>query len=99
MITENGKIEGDHVVTGHLTLNGMVTGTLTVASGGSVRLNGVCGRLVVQSDASAEVGGMVVADVLNEGTMHLSGVVNGSVLTKHGRFTRTERSIVRGEVK
>jgi cytoskeletal protein CcmA (bactofilin family) len=98
--TENGKIEGDFLVQGELELNGMVTGTITVPSGASLHLHGICcADLVVMTGATAIVFGSVAGDLVNQGVVELRGVVNGNVATKGAHFQRSPSAVVHGSVE
>jgi len=98
--TENGKIEGDFVVSGQFTLNGMVTGTTTVAPGASFQLHGMCcGDLVVSSGATAVLFGTVVGNLVNTGVVELRGVIQGNVFSKGAHFQRSPSSVVKGTIE
>lgn len=100
MKTETRKIEGDYCVEGELALNGMVTGTTTVAPGGSLHLHGICcGDLVVTQGATAVILGTVVGNLVNQGVVELRGTINSNVSTKSGRFQKSPSAMVRGSVE
>lgn len=97
---ENGRIEGDFVVSGQFTLNGMVTGTTTVAPGASLQLHGMCcGDLVVSSGATAVLHGTVIGNLVNKGVTELRGVIQGNVLSKGAHFQRSLSSVINGAIE
>lgn len=97
MKVENGTIDGDYVVQGQFTQNGMITGTTTVAPGASFQLHGMCcGDLLVSSGASAVVRGTVAGDLVNNGRAELLGVVQGDVLSRGAPFKKTSDSVIGG---
>lgn len=97
---ENGKIEGDFLVQDDFTLNGMVTGTMTVAPGASLYLHGMCCRdLVISEGATAVVMGTVAGDLKNEGVVELRGVVQGSVFSRGAHFQSSPSAVVRGSIE
>ena len=100
MQNESGKIEGDLRVTGPFTLNGMVTGSITVATGGTLHLHGMCcGTLFVESGGIAFVHGTVVQDIRNQGTVEVRGMVNGSVFSKGAHFQQVPSAVIHGAIE
>lgn len=100
MQIENGTIEGDFVVGGQFTLNGLVTGKTTVAPCASFQLHGMCrGDLIVSSGATAVLLGTVAGDLVNKGVVELRGVIQGNVLSKGAHFQRSPSSVVNGAIE
>lgn len=100
MKIENGKIEGDFVVSDQFTLNGMITGTTTVAPGATFQLHGMCcGDLVVSGGATAVLFGIVVGNLVNKGVVELRGVIQGNVFSKGAHFQRSPSSVVNGAIE
>jgi cytoskeletal protein CcmA (bactofilin family) len=83
MTVEHGKIEGDISLDYELTLHGMVTGNVTIVSGGALVLHGMCCQnLIVQKGAKAYLHGTVGGNALNRGgTLEVYGTVGGYVHT------------------
>ncbi len=81
MKVEEGRIEGDITVDEEFQLDGIISGNITVVSGGSLILHGTClGSLTIESDASANVHGTVVGDVHNQGgQLEVHGSVEGNI--------------------
>ena len=95
MRTENGTIEGDLVVTGPFTLNGVVTGTVVVKAGGIFKLNGVASKLIVQDGADVSLRGVVGGDVKNEGgKLEVLGVVSGALITTRGETSVAPNAVI-----
>jgi cytoskeletal protein CcmA (bactofilin family) len=68
METITDKIEGDLLVTEMLNIRGMVTGSVTVTSNGTLNLYGmICGNLILEPNSNTVVHGMVNGNVLNQG--------------------------------
>ncbi len=77
---ESGKIHDNVLVAagGRLTLDGMIVGSLRVASGGYAHVRGLVQGLVVESGGSARLDGMCVGDVHNMGgDLVIAGMVTG----------------------
>ena len=100
MRTESGTIEGDLRVEDDFTLQGMVTGDVTVGRGGHLELQGmVAGGLKVEDGATAVVRGMVAKDVLNAGHLTVYGMVIGRLDSTTGASTTIVRGAhINGEV-
>ena len=77
MRIEEGKIEGDITVDGDFVLNGMVTGNITVVSGGKLELNGTCGGdLTLEEGTTVYLRGKVAGDIHNNGgNLEIDGVI------------------------
>jgi len=101
MRTENGQIVGDFKLQNSLQLNGQVTGSLIVQPGVELIMNGmICRDLILRPGSRVEVNGTVEGDVTNSAaTLHVRGVVNGSVHTNDGQTTVDTNAIVRGEIE
>lgn len=102
MWVEDGKLDGNVVVRDAFQLNGMVTGTISVAPTGRLWLNGMCcGNLIVEAGAEVELHGTCVGEVLNRGgLLSVYGKVRGGILTSAGGQTRIdENAVVRGTVR
>jgi cytoskeletal protein CcmA (bactofilin family) len=82
MKVEEGKIEGDITVDEEFQLNGIISGNITVVTGGSLILHGTClGNLVIERDALANIHGTVVGDVENQGgKLEVHGTVDGNIV-------------------
>jgi cytoskeletal protein CcmA (bactofilin family) len=87
MQIEFGQVVGDVSVSGEMTLNGQVVGTVTVVQGGHLILNGMVSRNVsVDAGGVARINGMVVGDVINNGgAVEIFGRVKGHVHELAGR--------------
>lgn len=80
-----GKIVGDLRVAEDFTLNGMVTGTITVADGAHLELNGTAHAMILESGSSATLKGTIARDVENRGgELEVFGVIAGSLRTLTG---------------
>jgi len=100
MTAENGKIEGDLKVDTTFTLNGMVTGSITVIQGGILQLHGMCcGDLIIEQGGIAIVNGIVVRNIFNQGTIEVRGIVNGNVSSKGAHYQQAPGAVVRGTVE
>lgn len=99
MKIENGKIEGNFTVNSEMTINGMVTGSITVVAGGKLYLRGTCSNnIIVQSGGSAFLYGTVGNDVHNAGNVEVEGTVNGSVLSIGAPFKKSDGAVIRGRI-
>jgi cytoskeletal protein CcmA (bactofilin family) len=88
MSAEHGKIEGNRRVADGLDLHGMVTGTVSVASGGWLELRGtVCRDLVLEEGSSVHRYGTVSGDVYNRGSELLVYGSIGGTLHREGGTT------------
>jgi hypothetical protein len=76
----------DTTVVDRQTISGQIVGTLTVADGGDLTLNGqVTEDLVVQAGGRAEVFGMVLGNVVNRGgEATVYGRVDGRIIDEGG---------------
>lgn len=87
---ESGKIVGDVRVApdGDLTVAGMVTGTVTVQSGGHAQISGMVGGLVVEPGGRAELHGMCTGNVTNHigGELFIEGSVHGSLAGRSNTY-------------
>jgi len=102
MWVEDGKLDGNVAVRDAFQLNGMVTGSISVAPAGRLWLNGMCcGNLVVEAGAEVELRGACHGDILNKGgLLSVYGTVQGGILTSAGGQTRIDESaVVRGIVR
>lgn len=86
MKRQDGKHEGDLLLSEDLALHGMVTGNLTVHAQAKLLLHGMCcGNLIIAKDGVAEVFGTVVGSIINEGgTVFVAGTVQGFITTTSG---------------
>ena len=82
----NGKINGDLCLNDNAEIHGMVTGTITVLSGVTLFLYGLCGKnLIVEKNAKTIVHGMVSGNIENRGgNLEVYGLVVGRVLEISG---------------
>lgn len=98
--TESGLIKGDLRVTGDFTLLGMVTGSVSVASGAALWLHGlVRGDLHLEPEARVEVRGVVDGSVINRGgRLRLFGTVNQAVRAESGETLVHPKAVVAGGV-
>ena len=101
MKLENGKIEGDLVVSEDLQLNGMVTGNIIVTDSAKLLLNGMClGSVHIEGDSTAIVHGIVQENIENSnGTLHVYGTVNGDVISGSGETKISSEARVCGSIK
>jgi cytoskeletal protein CcmA (bactofilin family) len=95
MRVERGIIEGDLEVEDDLSLPGMVTGNVTVLDGGTLELNGTCGKnLILEDGATAFLNGTVNGSVYNRGgKLEVCGIIYGS-LHKEAGETFVDRNAV-----
>ena len=100
MKSENGKIDGDLVVSENLRLNGMVTGNIKIIDDAELHLSGMClGTLNLEGSSSVYVHGMVKGDINNpEGYLHVGGVVKGNVISGTGDTEISSGAVVSGEI-
>jgi cytoskeletal protein CcmA (bactofilin family) len=98
---ERGKIEGNLTVSDALTVQGMVTGSITVQQGGSLELHGMCcGNLTVEPGANASTFGMVCGKVLNlGGQLAINGMVTSAMTCQAGETTLGPDSRVMGGIE
>ena len=101
MKTIVSKIEGDFTVAEDIVLQGMVTGNITVARGGSLNLQGLCCKsLFVESGGDATIRGTVNADVVNRGgTVTIHDIVNGAVREESGETHIAAGAVVHNRSK
>lgn len=99
MVEETGRIDGDLRVAEDLVLRGLVTGTVTVASGGYCELHGIVGKdLVVEPAGIATLHGMVSHDVVNRGgDLEIYGVVSGVLHNERGSTLVDPKAVI-GEI-
>jgi cytoskeletal protein CcmA (bactofilin family) len=75
-----GQFQGDLFVEDDVTVRGQITGNITVRKGGKLYLRGqCCGDLTVAAGGYAEISGQVVTDLVNHGSVKLSGKVVGAI--------------------
>jgi cytoskeletal protein CcmA (bactofilin family) len=102
MNIEHGKIEGDLRLDHPLVLHGMVTGTITVVSGGVLALHGMCSRLVIEPGGEVELHGTVGGNVTNRGgNLQVYGTIGGLLWadnTEHGSSVVHRDAVVNGGV-
>ncbi|WP_155798746.1 hypothetical protein [Sorangium cellulosum] len=98
MIQIHGKIEGDKVFLESTQLHGMVTGSVTVASGVELELHGtICRDLHVLHNATVYLHGTVGGNVVNDGgTIDVFGVVRKQLLDNSGTTTIHTDAIISG---
>lgn len=98
MQIENGKIESDITVTGEFKLNGMVTGSIVISSGGRLRLNGMCCKdLIVEEGGEALVFGTVSGSAVNKGgLLVVYGVIIGPLSTLSGESQVSDGAVING---
>src|SRR5687768_10789396 len=96
MHTERGTIEGDLNLTESLELLGLVTGSVTVGLGLTLRLLGTVEHGVrLERGGSAVIYGVVGGDVLNlGGELQVSGIVKGTVFAIAGATTIAPDAVV-----
>lgn len=84
--TESGKIDGPLQIDGPFTLFGMITGEVTVISGGGLTVNGMLGdSLSVEQGGWAIINGSISGDVINNGgDIQIRGSINGTVIENAG---------------
>ncbi|SGZ01868.1 polymer-forming cytoskeletal protein [Moritella viscosa] len=97
---ESGRISGDLVVNENLTLNGIVTGNITVHTNITLVLNGMClGELTLEPESNANSKGTVKGSIHNNGALlKINGVVQGDV-TDGGETIVSSGARVEGEIK
>ena len=100
MKTENGKVEGDLLVSEDLNMNGMVTGNITVSNGASLKLNGMClNNVIVEKSSHAEINGMINGDLINNGgSLDVHGSINGDINSFSGESNVSHSAHVAGQL-
>jgi cytoskeletal protein CcmA (bactofilin family) len=100
MRVENRKLEGDLKVSDELTLNGSVSSTATVSSGGYLIMNGVVGQdLILEKDSKVELFGTVMGNVYNRGgELIIHGIVEGALYKNAGVIVIHPESKIKGKV-
>ena len=95
-----GKIRGNLRIAEELPISGQVTGSVVVAAGGKLKLDGkIRGDLTLEPDSYAELRGMVKGNVINQGgTLDVSGMVVGDVRHESGVSVVHRTAVVHGEV-
>jgi cytoskeletal protein CcmA (bactofilin family) len=93
-------MEGDLKVNDELTLNGSVSGTTTVTSGGYLILNGVIGQdLILEKDSKVEHFGTVTGNVYNRGgELIIHGIVEGALYKNAGIILIHPESKIQGKI-
>ncbi|NLU17938.1 MAG: hypothetical protein GXW94_19625 [Serratia liquefaciens] len=86
MTVFSGKQEGDVTANSDLTINGMITGSLTIPSGVKVLLSGmVCENVYLKAGGRLTVRGTVCKNLVNEGGhAEIYGVISGSSIISSG---------------
>jgi cytoskeletal protein CcmA (bactofilin family) len=100
MRVENRKMEGDMKVSDELTLNGSVSGTTSVTTGGYLILNGMIGQdLVLEKDSKVELFGTVTGNVYNRGgELAIHGIVEGALYKNAGIMVIYPESKIKGKI-
>lgn len=80
----NDKLEGDCLLTGDETINGMIVGSLTIPAGVHCEMNGiVTGDLIAEAGAIVEINGTVAGNLISTGAeVDIRGVVTGSIIDR-----------------
>ena len=100
MRVENRKMEGDLKVSDELTLNGSVSSTTTVTSGGYLILNGVVGQdLILEKDSKVELFGTVTGNIYNRGgELIIHGIIEGALYKNAGVIVIHPESKIKGKI-
>lgn len=100
MRVENRKLEGDLKVSDELTLNGSISSTATVTSGGYLIMNGIIGQdLILEKDSKVELFGTVTGNVYNRGgELAIHGTVEGALYKNAGLIMIHPESKIKGKV-
>lgn len=98
---EYGKIEGDLEVSEEFRLHGMVTGTITVLTGGLLELHGMCvGDLLLAEGSTVVLNGMVMGDVTNDGgDLSIFGMIEGGLNRLGGTTSIDQKAVIKGTIK
>jgi autotransporter passenger strand-loop-strand repeat protein len=80
------KIERDLFVEDTFEVNGMVIGTVTVSSNGTLILRGmVVGDVIINPNSKGIIYGMVKGNLINQGgLLEVYGMVKGSIIESGG---------------
>lgn len=85
MRIDSDKIDEDLQVQEELIIHGMITGNVTVLSGGHLILHGVvCKNMYIEKGASADIHGVVLKDVYNRGILAIFGTIKGHLHNEDG---------------
>lgn len=100
MRVENRKMDGDMKVSDELTLNGSVSGTTSVTTGGFLILNGIIGQdLVLEKDSKVELFGTVTGNVYNRGgELAIHGIVEGALYKNAGIMIIYPEAKIKGKI-
>lgn len=100
MRVENRKMDGDMKIGDELTLNGSVSGTATVTTGGYLILNGVVGQdLVLEKDSKVELFGTVTGNIYNRGgELAIHGILEGALYKNAGTIVIYPESKIKGKI-
>ncbi len=100
MRIENKKIEGDIKIAEELTVNGTITGSAVVSSGGKLILNGIVKQdVILERGSYVELYGEVEGDVHNHGgELKLYGKVNGSLYKDAGVIVIHPTAVIKGKI-
>ena len=80
----NDKIEGDYILTGDETFNGMIVGSLTIPTGVYCEMNGmVTSDVIVEAGATVDINGTVGGNLISNGAeVDVRGTVSGSIIER-----------------
>lgn len=93
-------MEGDMKISDELTLNGSVSGTATVTTGGYLILNGMVGQdLVLEKDSKVELFGSVAGNIYNRGgELTIHGIVEGALYKNAGVIVIYPEAKIKGKI-
>lgn len=93
----HGRLEAPLVVDSALEVRGTVAGPLRVLASGALVLRGVCeGDVVIDSDAQAQIWGIVQGNLINlGGHVCVFGMIEGYVRQVSGQTVVSPDSIVK----
>lgn len=87
---ENGIVEHNITIADAYTLTGIVTGNITVLSGGNLELVGICsGDLIVESGARVNLIGIVEGRIINNGGAVIEAVLSTDSVRRSSRTSRS----------
>ena len=99
MKAEHGKIEGNVIVNEEWSLFGMVTGNISIQTGGQLYLHGMCCENVVLYEGSRVfIYGIVTGNVYNRGGyLEVYGMIIGNLHDEEGKTYVDNKAIIHGK--
>jgi hypothetical protein len=98
MRTSNQNFEDDVIVNDEFEFSGMITGSITIVSGGHFVLHGICCRdLFVEPGSVVHIHGTVVGNVYNRGgNLEVYGTIGGDLYRLSGKNFVAKNSMIKG---